>query len=43
MPEFIQENAGFKSFICGYQSSGAARLIRLGEMYLFKFYVNNDG
>ena len=43
MPEFIQEVADFKSFIYGYQSSGATRLIGLGEMHLFKFYVNDDG
>ena len=43
MPEFIQEVADFRSFIHGYQSSGAARLIGLGEMHHFKFYVDNDG
>ena len=43
MPEFIQEVADFKSFIHGYQSSGAMRLIGLGEMHLFKFYVDDDG
>ena len=43
MPEFIQEVADFKSFIHGYQSSGATRLIRLGEMHLFKFYMDDDG
>ena len=43
MPEFIQEVADFKSFIHGYQSSGATRLIGLGEMHLFKFYVDDDG
>ena len=42
MPEFIQEVANFKSFIHGYQSSGATRLIGLGEIHLFKFYVNDD-
>ena len=41
MVEFIQEVANFKSFIYGYQSSGTACLIRLGEMHLFKFYVDN--
>ena len=30
MPEFIQEVADFKSFISGYQSSGATCLIGLG-------------
>ena len=43
MLEFIQEVADFKSFIHGYQSSGATRLIGLGEMHLFKFYVDDDG
>ena len=43
MPEFIQEVADFKSFIFGYQSSGAACLIGLGEMHLFKFYMDDDG
>ena len=43
MPEFIQEVVNFKSFIHGYQSSGATRLIGLGEIHLFKFYVDDDG
>ena len=43
MPKFIQEVADFMSFICGYQSSGAACLIGFGEMHLFKFYVDDDG
>ena len=43
MPEFIQEVEDFKSFIHGYQSSGATCLIGLGEMHLFKFYVDDDG
>ena len=43
MPEFIQEVADFKSFIHGYQNSSLARLIGLGEMHLFKFYVDDDG
>ena len=43
MPEFIQEVADFKSFICGYHSSGVASLIGLKEMHLFKFYVDSDG
>jgi hypothetical protein len=43
MPKVIQEVADFKSFIQGYQSSRAAHLIGLGEMHLFKFYVDiND-
>ena len=43
MPEFIQEVADFKSFIHGNQSSGAPHLIGLGEMHLFKSYVDDDG
>ena len=43
MSKFIQEVADFKSFIHGYQSSGVAHLIGLGEMHLFKFYVDDDG
>ena len=42
MSEFIQDVADFKSFICSYQSSGVVYLIGLGEMHLFKFYVDND-
>ena len=41
--EFIQEAADFKSFIHGYKSSGVTHLIGLGEMHLFKFYVDNNG
>ena len=42
MPVFIQEVANFKSFIHGYQSSGAMHLIGLGEMHLLKFYMDDD-
>ena len=43
MPEFIQEVGDFKSFVKDYQCSGSGRLIGLEEMYLFRFYVDNDG
>ena len=43
MPEFVQEIADFKSYIKGYQCDGATRLIGLGDMHLFKFYVDSDG
>jgi hypothetical protein len=43
MPELIQEVGDFKSFISGYQCSGAASLIGLGDKHLFKFFVDNDG
>ena len=35
----VQEVAGFKKFLQGYQHDGANKLIGLGEMHLFKFYV----
>jgi hypothetical protein len=41
--EFIQEVVDFKEFIRGFQSTGAAILIGLGEIHLFKFYIDNDG
>ena len=43
LPEFIQEVGDFKSFVKGYLCSGATRLIGLGEMHLFRFYVESDG
>ena len=43
LPEFIQEVGDFKSFVKGYLCSGTSRLIGLGEMHLFHFYVENDG
>ena len=39
MPELVQEVADFKKFLNGYQHDGANKLIGLGEMHLFKFYV----
>ena len=35
----VQEVANFKKFLQGYQHDGANKLIELGEMHLFKFYV----
>ena len=43
MSEFIQEIADFKSFVKDYIISGWARLVGIGDMHLFKFYVDNDG
>ena len=43
MPEVIQEVADFKSFVKDYLHSGASTLIGLGEMHLFKFYIDNEG
>ena len=39
IPELVQEVADFKKFLHGYQHDGANKLIGLGEMHLFKFYV----
>ena len=38
IPELVQEAVNFKKFH-GYQHDGANKLIGLGEMYLFKFYI----
>ena len=35
--------ANFKKFLHGYQHDGTNKLIRLGEMHLFKFYVEEKG
>ena len=43
MPELVQEVANFKKFLNGYQHDGANKLIGLGEMHLFKFYVEEKG
>ena len=37
--ELVQEVANFKKFLQGYQLNGANKLIGLGEMHLFEFYV----
>ena len=42
IPELVQEVADFK-FLQGYQYNGANKLIGLGEMHLFKFYVEEKG
>ena len=42
MPEFIQEVGDFKTFVQGFLCSGTAHIIGLGEMHLFKFYVDSD-
>ena len=39
----MQEVADFKKFLHGYQHDGANKLIGLGEMHLFKFYVEEKG
>ena len=43
IPELVQEVADFKKFLYGYQHDGANKLIGLGEMHLFKFYVEEKG
>ena len=43
IPELVQEVADFKKFLQGYQYDGANKLIGLGEMHLFKFYVKEKG
>ena len=43
IPELVQEVADFKKFLQGYEHDGANKLIRLGEMHLFKFYVEENG
>ena len=43
IPELVQEVADFKKFLYGYEYDGANKLIGLGEMHLFKFYVEKNG
>ena len=43
IPELVQEVVDFKKFLHGYQHDGANKLIGLGEMHLFKFYVEEKG
>lgn len=43
IPEFVQEVGDFKEFIKGYHHKGTNALVGLGEMQLFKFYVQDDG
>jgi hypothetical protein len=42
IPEFVQEVADFKSFIQWYLCDGPSRLIGLGDIHLFKFYVDEE-
>ena len=41
--ELVQEVANFKKFLHGYEHKGANKLIGLGEMHLFKFYIEENG
>ena len=43
IPELVQEVADFKKFLQGFQHDGASKLIGLGEMHLFKFYIEEKG
>ena len=43
IPELVQEVADFKKFLHSYEHDGANKLIGLGEMHLFKFYVEENG
>ena len=43
IPELVQEVADFKKFLYGYEHNSANKLIGLGEMHLFKFYVEENG
>jgi hypothetical protein len=40
IPELVQEVADFKSYVRDFHHD---KLFGLGEMYLFKFYVEEDG
>jgi hypothetical protein len=41
--EFVQEVADFKSYVRDFHHDSTNKLSRLGEMRLFKFYVEEDG
>ena len=43
IPELVQEVSDFKKLLQGYEYDGANKLIGLGEMHLFKFYVEENG
>jgi hypothetical protein len=43
IPELVQEVADFKSYMRDFHHDGTNKLSGLGEMYLFKFYVEEDG
>jgi hypothetical protein len=43
IPELVQEVADFKSNMRDFHHDGTNKLSGLGEMHLFKFYVEEDG
>jgi hypothetical protein len=42
IPELVQEVADFKSYMRDFHHNGTNKLSGLGEMHLFKFYVEED-
>jgi hypothetical protein len=43
IPKLVQEVADFKSYVRDFHHDDTNKLSGLGEMYLFKFYVEEDG
>jgi hypothetical protein len=43
IPELVQEVADFKSYVWDFHHDSTNKLSGLGEMHLFKFYVEEDG
>jgi hypothetical protein len=43
IPELVQEVAYFKSYVRDFYHDSTNKLSGLGEMHLFKFYVEEDG
>jgi hypothetical protein len=41
--ELVQEVADFKSYVRDFHHDDTNKLCGLGEMHLFKFYVEEDG
>jgi hypothetical protein len=42
IPKLVQEVVDFKSYVRDFHHDGTNKLSGLGEMYLFKFYVEED-
>jgi len=43
IPEFVQEVADFKAYVKDFHHDGVNRLVGLGELHLFKFYLEEGG
>jgi hypothetical protein len=43
IPKFFQEIDDFKSYVKNFHHNGTKKLSRLGGIYLFKFYLEEDG